>query len=465
MLTLLDILTLPRAKFNAILTLFFRAVRPIVRYVLTLSSSPKTPHLALPIHQYAPLKLDPPPAPLPLRYEPWNGVRDVSLWTGTPPNLRGQHLYSVAIIFSLGLLIVAASVLYTVVESCRCPRQHVEASCATHIAEVYTSITGKPYVPSRWELMLPHKPPESFYCSDSDVDLEFGSGDSTSFDSGFGGMSITPSFPLWLTCCSVESIQEIDTSTSLCLSGVSVLTTSPDILGPCFAHLINEKVVDEYVKLLTDEGYTEPQFRFHHRRDHDSSAILVDGEFSARADDIVIFMDTTLRITPIAYVPLTRTDLILWDVGGGRFKAVELLAVTVTSRNHVEDDGNIFLDRSSDFDPPAGNLFDSSPARKTWLDSLMDVDTDSDESFVFDREPAFVFGSTPTRRPSFTFSADLSDESPADTSTDSDLHEDHLRGLDIPSAPRGRQSPVLRSLTSTPKKHVSSEDMAGGMFL
>ncbi|KAI0704356.1 hypothetical protein BC835DRAFT_1316923 [Cytidiella melzeri] len=465
MLALLDFLALPGAKLYVLLTLFFRTVRPILRCALTLSPFRKTSYLALtyqPVYEYAALRLDPPPSPAHAKHEAWPSAQSVSLRTGSQAELCTFHLCEFTMILVLGLLFTLVSIFLALADLCRTPR-HPHELPAPHVAEVYTSLTGRPYVVAQWELVTVYQgQTEKHSPCPSDVELNLDLHNEASFESSF------------------DDFNEEQSLSTFFLEGMSP-PADPNIQGPFFAQLINEKMIDIYLKMLTDEGYTDFQCRILDFNDSNPLAIVIDLEFSARSGDFDAFMDATLRLKPVKDVPLARTDFLLWDMGGGVFKAVEVLDVAVSTRNHleeVEDGENVSLDNSDEgFNPPA-NHFGGSVLRPG---SPIDLDTDSDESLVFESEPIFMFGRAGPREPAFTFSADFTDpfdDSSAETSTDSDRCEDspeetstdsdelqqgpcsptRRAGSQVPSMGRGRSSPGLFSLPSTPQTRLFREN-------
>ncbi len=217
-------------------------------------------------------------------------------------------------------------------------------------------------------------------------------------------------------------------------------------------HLVNQKVIDDYIKMLTDEGYTDFRYRILDIDERSPSLVVVEGEFSARSADVDVFMDATLRLVPPRNVPLRSRDFVLWDTGRGSFKAVEILELTVSTRDHVEeveDEDSVFMD--SRHARPSVNLFGTPPRGR--VGSPVELSFDSDDSLEFERdhEPAFTFGGGGSRgtfrAPSFTFGADFADpfdDSPAESSTDSERYDDSAGDISVDSDDVFLNSPTWR---------------------
>jgi hypothetical protein len=177
MLALLNALTFPTARFYSILTLLFQTARPVLRCVLLLSSPQQTlpGHIALPPTlgpsiDYAPIQLEPHPALSLSRHETWSLTPSFSL--KSQPDCGSQYIYGSAVTLVFGLLVLSVSALLVLLELSDTFQSTQEPVCS-HVANIYTSLTGRPYVASQWEAMLPSLDRLSYLPSDSSFGSSF----------------------------------------------------------------------------------------------------------------------------------------------------------------------------------------------------------------------------------------------------------------------------------------------------
>ncbi|KAI0343184.1 hypothetical protein BDW22DRAFT_1356779 [Trametopsis cervina] len=405
MLTAYELLTFPATTLCTILAIFFRFARPIIRYTFTLTVPQETPVHTLSyssVSEFATLRLDPPSSSI--RHIPrhWSG-------SGTLPSYPHQEKHAppyqgLVLTFAFGMLVMLASVLFLRFRLCFTAR---EESKLGDVAQLYTDITGRPYVQPPWELVSLSEVPDlepSPCLSDVELNLYF---------------CHDISFELSLD----DTVEDI--SALFYEASPPHASEFLDVHGPIYAHLVNNKSVDDYLKMLTDAGYSDFSYQALDIKNSDPKKTTIEWEFTARSPAFDVFMVSTVRIGSPGDVPLTRTDFLLWDMGGGVYKAVEVLELAVQTRENVEECAG----EEQDLFIHSDDSFASSDDLSGHSSTLHDLSVAGDDrDGVFGSVPVFTFGgSNASRKHGFTFglgTRDIFDESRSETSTNSDPCED-----------------------------------------